>query len=260
MKTTVTLAILTYMVIASSALAQDDLDLVFYFPFEQFDGDTALDQSGKGHNGVINGDIELVDDGKRGKAAKFEMNSFIDLDGPNVPAEHIPTDGITLSAWIKCENTGQDHGVFNARSADSNWLIHPDIRSGGQYRFCLRGDGGLDICNIITGAIAWGEWVHYAGTYSVESGEATLYINGEVLQTVDALAEVGVASDWALGARIGYNIDNERPFTGLMDDFCIWKRELTAEEINIVMTDGPVEEAVSPVDSLTTTWGGLKIF
>jgi hypothetical protein len=81
-----------------------------------------------------------------------------------------------------------------------------------------------------------------------------------VLQATNALAAVGVASDWGLGARIGYNIDNERPFTGLMDDFCIWKRELTSDEINMVMSDGPVEEAVSPFGNLSTTWGRLKVF
>ena len=118
----------------------------------------------------------------------------------------------------------------------------------------------MDICNIITGAITWDEWVHYAGTYSVESGKATLYINGEVLLSIDAIAEVGVASDWALGARIGYNIDNERPFTGLMDDFCIWKKELTGEEVGAIMTDGPFGAAVSPAGNMTTTWGELRTF
>jgi len=255
--------IIIFVVLANTLFALDDPDLVLYFPFEKLDGDTAFDQSGKGHNGKINGKIALVDNGKRDKAAQFEMNSFIDVNGPDMPPEDIPTDGITLSAWVKCEKTGQDHGIFNARASDSTWLIHPDIRSGGEYRFCLRGDGGVDICDIITGAAVWDEWIHYAGTYSKKSGEATLYINGEVIREIDALANVSIASDWELGARIGYNIDNERPFTGLMDDFCIWKRALTEEEINVLMEKGPevlIEgESVSPIRSLIETWGEIKI-
>ena len=260
MRVTPVLVSLLCFVATASALAVDEPDLVFYFPFESINGDTALDQSGRGHNGTINGNINLAEDPDRGKVAEFEMASFIDLDGPNIPPEDIPTDAFSICAWIKCDNTGQDHGIFNARAADSTWLIHPDIRGGGQYRFCLRGNGGADICNIIAGAVAWDEWLHYAGTYSVESGKATLYINGEVIQEVNASAEVGVASDWGLGARIGYNIDNERPFTGLMDDFCIWKKELTAEEVQTVMADGPLGAAVSPLGSITTTWGVLKTF
>lgn len=247
-------------IITSSVLAADNPDLMFYYPFESINGDIVPDESGKGHNGTINGNIKLVDDPVHGKVAEFEMASFIDLDGPSILPENIPSNAFTICAWIKCENTGQDHGLFNARSSDSTWLIHPDIRSGGQYRFCLRGDGDVDICNIITGAVAWDEWVHYAGTYSVESGKATLYINGEVIQEIDAMAEVGVASDWALGARVGYNIDNERPFTGLMDDFCILKKELTEEEVNSFMTDGPFGAAVSPSGSMITAWGELKRF
>ena len=259
MKATAVFTVLVYLVIMGTALA-DDSDLVLYFPFEAFDGDTALDQSEKGHNGDINGDIVLVDNGKRGKAAEFQTGSFIDLDGPNIPPEHIPTDEFTLCAWIKCEDTDDDHAVFNARAGDSTWLIHPDIRSGGQYRFCLRGDGDIKICDIIAGAVVWDEWVHYAGTYSRESGKATLYINGEVIQETNAMVDIGVASDWGMGARIGYNIDNLRPFTGLMDDLCLWKRALTEEELNIVMVNGPVEIAVSPAENMTTTWGDLKEF
>ena len=65
-----------------------------------------------------------------------------------------------------------------------------------------------------------------------------------------------------MGARIGYDIDNERPFTGLMDDLCMWKKALTEEEINILMEKGPevlIEgEAVLPVSNLFITWGKLK--
>lgn len=251
--------ILVYLVTMGTALA-DDSDLVFYFPFEVFDGDTALNQSGNGLNGEINGDIALVDTGKRGRAAEFQKGSFIDLDGPNMPQEHIPIDEFTLCVWVKCEDTGEDHAIFNARAGDSSWLIHPDIRGDGQYRFCLRGDGDVTICDIKVGDVAWDEWVHYAGTYSRESGKATLYINGEVLQETNALADIGIASDWGMGARIGYNIDEVRPFTGLMDDFCLWKRALTKEEINLVMADGPIEAAVSPVGNMTTAWGKLKAF
>ena len=68
--------ILVYIAAASSVLALDDPDLVFYFPYENFNGDIALDQSGKGHNGSINGNIKLVDGGKRGKAGASEKALF----------------------------------------------------------------------------------------------------------------------------------------------------------------------------------------
>ena len=230
-------------------------DLVIYYSFDQLDGDTVSDMSGNGHDGAINGDITLAD-GKNGLAAKFATDSFLDLDGANFAAKDIPTSAFTLCAWAKCENTGQDHALFNARASDETWLSHPDIRGGGQYRFCLRGYGSTKICDIKAGTVVWDEWTHYAGTYDRAAGKATLYIDGEVLEQVDALADTDIAGDWGLGARVGYNIDDARPFTGLMDDFCIWKKALTQDEIVTLMEE--VVAPVQPKNSMTTTWGILK--
>ena len=113
------LLVLTFLtLICSSAFAADDPDLVFYFQFEEFSGNTAEDQSGNGHKGTINGDIKITDGGKFGRAAEFATNSFIDMDGPNFPADLIPRDEMTLCAWINLKNTGGDHAIFNARAAD----------------------------------------------------------------------------------------------------------------------------------------------
>jgi hypothetical protein len=258
MRMIVAFAVLIYIVAANSLLALDDPDLVFYFPFESFSGDAALDQSGKGHNGTINGDIKLVEGGKRGKAAQFAQTSFIDMDGPNIPEDHIPRDEMTLCAWARCEKTGDHHTLFNARASDGTWLIHPEFRSEGDFRWLLRSDGGVDLFDIRAGAVDWDEWTHYAGVY--DGGKAILYINGESI--AEQAAGGKVARDWGMGARIGYDIDNERPFTGLMDDLCMWKKALAKEEISILMEKGPevlIEgEAVLSVNNLFITWGKLK--
>jgi hypothetical protein len=46
-----------------------------------------------------------------------------------------------------------------------------------------------------------------------------------------------------------------------MDELSMWKRALPLEDIKAIMENG-LEEfvAVSPAGSLTTTWGGLKVF
>jgi hypothetical protein len=256
-KTVIAFAVLVYLIATSSVLAFDDPDLVFYFPFEEFDGNTALDQSGNGHNGMINGDIKIVDEGKMGKAAEFAKTSFIDMDGPNIPAEYIPTNEITLCAWVKCESTGDHHAIFNARAGDSTWLIHPELRSSGNFRWLLRADGSATIFDMNAGTVTWNEWLHFAGVYDGKKG--ILYINGEKVGEMPGGATI--AKDWGQGARIGYNIDAARPFTGLMDELSLWKRALTLDEIKILMEDGmKALLAVSPAGSLTTTWGGLKAF
>jgi hypothetical protein len=87
-----------------------------------------------------------------------------------------------------------------------------------------------------------------------------LYIDGEVVGEGNGGAKI--AKDWASGARVGKNIDDARPFAGLMDDINVWKVALTKEEIKIVMEKSAGEmikpEAVSPAGNMTTTWGKLK--
>jgi len=250
--------LLVCLLSVGSVAALEQVDLVFYFPFESFDDDTALDQSANAHNGTINGDIEIVEGGKHGNAAKFAKTSFIDLDGLEIPEEHIPVEEISLCAWINCENTGDHHAIFNAQAADATWIMHPEARSEGNFRWLLRGDGGAGICDMRAGKVAWDEWQHFAGIYT--GRKAILYINGE--QEGEAAGGGDIAGNWQLGARIGYNIDNARPFTGLMDDLSLWKKALTQDEVKLLMEGGPEAilegEAVSPVGNITTTWGKLK--
>jgi hypothetical protein len=233
-----------------------DENLVIYFDYEEFQGDTVINRAVNGHHGKINGDVKQDAAGKRGNAASFETGSFIDLDGKNFPAEDIPTSNFTLCAWIKCENTGGDHAVFNARAADSTWLIHPDIRSGGEYRLCLRGNGGIKICDMKVPGVVWNEWTHYAGTYD-KSDKAILYINGEVVGE-EIQAKEDIAGDWGQGARVGYNMDDKRPFTGLMDDLCVWKKTLSQDEIKALMENGPEPMTVSKKGKVAVTWGKIK--
>ncbi len=235
-------------------------EIVIYYSYDKIVGDTVIDESGNGHDGKIVGNITQVD-GKRGKAAKFEKGSYIDLDGANFPQEDIPTSTFTIAAWVNCENTGDSHAIFNARASDETWLIHPELRSDGRFRFCLRGYGSNKICDIKAGTVTWGEWIHYAATYDRSAKKAILYINGEVLQEVDAEADVDIAGDWGLGARVGYNIDNARPFTGLMDDFVLFGKALSQDEIKSLMENGPsIPSAVTGENCLATFWGAVKTF
>ena len=238
-----------------------DPDLVLYFDYEDFDGDTVLEKSGRGYDGAINGDVTQSNDGKFGKAAHFASGSFLDLDGTNVKAEDIPTEGMSLLAWINVEAVS-DMAIFNARAADGTWLIHPEARGDGNYRWLNRGPNpSRTIFDIRAGENKAKEWIHYAGTYSRADALAVLYINGEKVGEEKARLDTPIAGDWGQGARVGYNIDNNRPFNGLMDDFNLWKRGLTAEEVKNIMNNGlgVTLTAVEAQGKLATTWGRLKV-
>lgn len=249
-------AIALAIALAPMASRAQDADLILYYDYEEIAGDQAVDMSGKGRIGVINGDIQIEVDGERGAVARFAGGSFIDMDGPNWPAEELPSDGMSLLAWVNVDGLANDHAIFNARASDDTWLIHPEIRGGdGNFRWLLRSAGGNTIFDIRAGAAADSEWIHYAGVYDSGDG-AALYINGE--QVGEGVGGADIAEDWGKGARVGFNIDNARPFTGMMDDLNIWKRGLTEEEVATIMEFGPLPQAVDPNGKAATTWATVK--
>ncbi|MHC4626194.1 MAG: LamG domain-containing protein, partial [Planctomycetota bacterium] len=237
------------LVIGMADSARSDLlsdpSLVIYYSFDEVT-DIVADQSGHGYDGVVNGDITADPGGVRNGAAKFTTGSYLDLDGPSIAPEHIPTSGMTLAAWIKCENTGGHHAIFNARASDSTWLVHPEARSNGEFRWLLRTDGGTTIFDIRAGSVTWDEWLHFAGVYDKASGKAFLYINGELVREENITNAPDIAGDWGQGARVGYNIDNARPFTGLMDMFWMFGRALSQAEIEKAMQGEAYAFALSP--------------
>ncbi|MCP4614558.1 MAG: hypothetical protein GY845_38245, partial [Planctomycetes bacterium] len=247
----------------------DDSSLVIYFSFDSV-SDIVTDQSGNGHDGVVNGDVTFEPVGKYSGAAKFDgtggpaKHSYIDMDGKNFPAEEVPTSGMTLTAWIKCENTGDHQTLFNARASDGTWLIHPEARSNGEFRWLLRSAGGTTIFDIRAGAVTWDEWLHFAGTYDKVAGKATLYINGEMVHEENVTSPADIAGDWGSGARVGYDIDDARAFTGFMDDFLIFRRALSLAEVNKLMQGigSPLAFGPTPADGSLheDTWANVNWF
>lgn len=261
MKRTVFVFLCVFLLAQINGLYADvlDPDLVLYFDFEEFSNNNVIEKSGRGYDGKINGKVTQSNDGKFGKAAEFTSGGFLDLDGPNINPDDIPTEGMSVVAWINV-NAIADMAIFNARAQDGTWLVHPEARGDGNFRWLNRGPNpNRTIFDIRAGTNKAKEWVHYAGTYSREAGEAFLYINGEQVGHEKARLDTPIAGDWGQGARVGYNIDNNRPFAGLMDELNVWKRGLTQEEVKSIMEFGMIEHlAVEARGKLATTWGRLK--
>jgi hypothetical protein len=242
--------------LASGAFAEipRDPNLVIYYPYEEV-GTIVADESGKGHNGTVAGDVSLAPSGiKWYGAAEFQGiwgptgYSYLDLDSPHYPAADIPKSAITIAAWVKCRQTGQDHAIMSIRASDDTWIMHPQIQNGGNFRWLLRAYGKATIFDIKAGSHGWDEWLHYTGTYDKVTGKAALYIDGEAVHEQIIPNAPSIAGDWGTGARIGYNIDNARPFTGVMDEFYLYTRALSQAEIKALMvSDGlPTEKASHP--------------
>ncbi|MCX5643446.1 MAG: PA14 domain-containing protein [Phycisphaerae bacterium] len=238
----------------ASAEIPRDPNLVIYYSYDKV-GAIVPDESGKGHNGTVCGDVSAAPSGiKWYGAAEFQGiwgptgYSYLDLDSPHYPAVDIPKTAITLAAWAKCRKTGQEHAIISCRASDNTWVIHPQINNDGTFRWLLRAKGSVQIFNLNgVGKHGWDEWLHYAGTYDSVTGKGILYINGEVCASTNVPPGQYIA-DWGTGARVGYNIDNARPFTGVMDELYLFTRALSQVEVNdLLAAEGlPSEKATHP--------------
>ncbi|MBL7189046.1 MAG: hypothetical protein ISS70_22190 [Phycisphaerae bacterium] len=248
------------LALAGTAFTADDASLVIHYSFDEI-GKIVIDQSGKGHNGTVQGGVTADPAGMHGGAARFADGGYLDLDGDNFPAEDIPTSAITVAAWVRCENTGEHHAIFDARTWAGTWIIHPELRADGQFRWVLRASGMSPIFDIRAGSVMWDDWLHYAGTYDKESGRAVLYVDGQTISELDLPGDRDIANDWGDGARVGLNVDSARPFTGLMDDFYLFKRALSQSEIKKVMhgEGWPYASSPSPADGATNLRTSVRL-
>jgi hypothetical protein len=216
----------------------EDSDLVFYFDFDDA-GSGVTDESEYAHPATVVGDVTGAEPGIRHGCASFANGGYVDLDGPNVPAAHIPTGGFTLAAWLNVPDNDASHAIWNARydgDPDDVWLCHPELRDG-DYRITLRSSAGDTIGSITAGTPLFSEWVHYAATFDLATESLILYVNGEVVEDLEALETVAaIADNWDLGARIGVNVDDNRPLEGLMDEFYLFRRALSAAEVTELYT------------------------
>ena len=234
--------------------------LTFYYDFEDIKDGAIPDRSGNGLNGKIVGDVTL-DGGKVGKAARFKNKGYLDLDGAKVPANLIPTKGFSLLAWVNVETDG-DHAIFNAWSADGTWLIHPEVRpradGSGYYRWTVRGDSPLGtLGQVQKGKPVKDEWHHFAAIYDLVTGVTTLYIDGADVGQHGSAKGKTVNKSWGKGARVGYNVDNGRPFTGRMDEIGLWNEALALDQVKKYMNGLP-KAAVGAKGKLTSKWGNIK--
>ncbi len=177
---------------------------------------------------------------------------------------------LTISMWVNarryCDLSGgvncDDMSLFGVRSNSRAWISHFQLQNDGRLRGQLRDDSGLDIAgpNVFldgseAGGPAWPEeeWFMYTMTYDSnatfegEDGHWVQYFNGEKFNEGYAVpvaepdgagnAELG---SWGMAFNIGRDMDEDRQFHGYLDEYYIFTRALTPEEVVTLYDVDPV--------------------
>lgn len=265
--------------LSAQPIVTDGLTVYYSFDSDTYDDGVWLDGSGNNLHGLTTSyadidayddelddirllldDPEVDDDVKRGDGAVhfdtdgLESDDYIAVcdtvfdyaDNCEAALDNdlIPRDGFTVAAWVKVEDVGSDHSIWQSRSTGGGF-IHTQVQGNGNVRFRLRGDSNDD--NVVQyneppggQTVEFEEWFHWAGTYQKQEGEDfgewAFYYNGEEVAGGEANGnaagtEFDMLGDWEQGAFVGLVPDIARQFVGYMDEFYLFHRGLTADEV-----------------------------
>ena len=211
-------------------------ELKGWWPLDDGAGSTAVDASGNGHDGAIQGTPQWVV-GMIDGALEFNgTDNYIDCgDGDNFQF----LNDITIACWIKV-NAFTTSWQAICTSGDGSWRVH---RNSGTNTIAW-GTSGLGLVDLPgTTDVSTGDWFHIACTY--DGANKILYING-VQEGISA--ETGTIGTSTYNVNIGENNQaTGRYFNGIIDDVRIYNRGLTAEEVRIVMAGWGGNIATDPV-------------
>ena len=205
--------------------AVDPTGLVVGFGFEEASGTTATDSSGNSNAGTINGPTRSTT-GKFGSALSFDgVNDIVTVADAN---SLDLTTGMTLEAWVR-------------PSALSGWrtVLLKEQTSGLVYGLYSNGDNNRPSGHVYTNveldargtaAVAANVWTHLATTY--DGTTLRFYVNGTQVGT-KAVTGAILTSTGAM--RVGGNNIWGEWFSGLIDEVRVYRRALTATEVQADM-------------------------
>jgi hypothetical protein len=202
-------------------------DLIGHWKLDEGSGSIAIDSSGHGRDANISGGTHVA-----AGLAQIPSNPFaLRLDGtggrisiPDAPDWSLsPSNAITFSAWLTLLD--EYRPVFHVFGKRVGCEGHPFYQLARDSRgFFFMTDGGAAIADR---DLQPGWLTHVAVTY--DAGQVRLYIDGELAGAAFAPMSSTPAGPLLIGTS--GSCPGEQTFAGIVDDFRVYRRALSAEEI-----------------------------
>ena len=262
------LVFLMSLVLVLGAAGNASAELILHWAFDDGAGGTAVDRSGNGRNGTLEGDPKWVA-GKIGGALDFAGagERVVDADAGDYLNG---LDAVTVAIWIKSREIGSDRGFIIGEEPDGgDNLIEMRYDSSGATA------GGTNVLKMAVVApsdeqqlessnnLQTTEWQHVTMVWS-RNEQLKFYVNGE-LDTPTANGaprDVSTADITMLIVGQGGK-DAGRSWNGLIDDVRIYDEVMSAERIQGVMVGegfpfslgpDPEDGAIHPDTWVNLSW------
>jgi hypothetical protein len=232
-------------------------ELVAWWRLDEGAGTMAFDSSGNGNDAIFEGAPEWVENGKFGKALKFNGSSDY-LAAPDSESLDINGDQLSIAAWINGEDWPAANHVVRKIADTGTGAIYMIRVQPDTVRVYLNTSAGETTIQG-TNVLPTNEWVHIALIY--DGAEARIYVNGQLDVSSNVSGEVSESNNElriGRGEPAGY-------FVGMIDDVRLYNHALTESELLSVMEGSgaeypfargpkPADGALHPETWVNLTW------
>ena len=222
--------------VVSNVITQKESVLpVLHYKLDETSG-VALDSSGGGHNGTVSGATQTATghDGKVNGAYSFDGSDWITnntIVNSSMSTSYFGKTAWTISFWVYSEEastSGTDRYVIDAGyyTGIFSWSY-----SGTDWDQCWGVYNGSWAKAKYTTALNAKTWYHITATY--DNNYLKAYLNGNLEISVQ---KTGPLSNPYTDLWIGRSHSSQR-FLGKIDDFRIYDKALTAEQVKKIYLD-----------------------
>ena len=182
------------------------------------------------------------------------LNAYVNM--PTNANLNINTNELTLSIWVRLEilpaQLATSYGPIYDSIADC-YVLYLD-KGNNELRFKITDSTGAPARPGIAAAfLQTNQWLHIAAVYNGNAGStgrAMIYLNGALMDTHignDNTPGTGLTGNVKIGQVA--SMGREGPtganyFSGMVDDFAIWKRALTQAEIQDIFNGGQLGQSL----------------
>lgn len=179
-----------------------------------------------------------IAEGRWKEKGAIEFKRIADRMRFDIPNE---LESLTLAAWIRVDSIERTYNSIMTTDGFSEGEMHWQILWDGKVELGANTDATKRVVQLQTPSIITpyviGQWIHLAVVVDNPAGEVVHYLNGEVVQRLAFRMPIPIRfknlqlGNWTMDPTWPEPVHPIRHFSGAIDEFMLFSRPLSTEEI-----------------------------